>query len=85
MANELVFCIVCLSPRDMSDDGLVEKCEHCGDDEYVRSDFYVPDGQPFYGYIAPNKVLQSDTAIACPQCGTLHNNRYCPNCSFGYS
>jgi hypothetical protein len=51
MSNDFVFCIVCLSPRDMSDEGVVEKCECCGDDEYVRSDFYVPDGKPFYGYI----------------------------------
>ena len=52
--DEFVFCIVCHSPRDMSAVGLVEKCDYCGDDEYVRSDFYVPDGKPFYGYIEPN-------------------------------
>jgi len=52
--NEFVFCIVCHSPRDMSADGSVEQCEHCGDSEYIRSDFYIPDGKPFYGYIEPN-------------------------------
>jgi len=55
--NEFIFCIACLSPRDMSDDGLVEKCEECGDEEYIRSDFYVPDGKPFYGYIEPTTHL----------------------------
>lgn len=53
--NEFVFCIVCHSPRDMSEVGLVEKCEYCGDEEYIRSDFYVPDGKPFYGYIELTK------------------------------
>ena len=42
--NEFVFCIVCRSIRDMSAVGLVEKCEDCGDEEYTRSDFFVPDG-----------------------------------------
>ena len=54
--SDFVFCIVCHSPRDMSDVGLVEKCEYCGDAEYVRSDFYVPDGKLFYGYIQPSKI-----------------------------
>ncbi len=57
--SDFVICIVCLSPRDMDEKGLVEKCEYCGDEEYIRSDFYVPDGKPFYGYFEVNKKCQS--------------------------